>query len=119
MAIGSGLGYRAVPRGMRVLAASQQHHDRAARSLPLGVSDTYRYWGDEKTIDVKRDKGPCSGISTDNRYIDFRLGWGPIILGYGRSGTIAPRGAAWRLAAALRSPPSFNSRSFPTEIRST
>ena len=44
-------------RGKRVLAASQRQHQRAAKSLPLGVSDTYRYWGDDATIYVKRGKG--------------------------------------------------------------
>lgn len=82
VSIASGLGYRAVPRGMRVLTASQQHHDRAVRALPLGVSDTCRYWGDDQTIYVKRAKGAWLWDLDGNRYIDFRLGWGPIILGY-------------------------------------
>ncbi|HWA50372.1 MAG TPA: aminotransferase class III-fold pyridoxal phosphate-dependent enzyme [Dongiaceae bacterium] len=82
MAIGSGLGYRAVPRGMRILAASQRHRERAARALPLGVSDTYRYWGDDQTIYVKRAKGAWLWDIDGNRYIDFRLGRGPIILGH-------------------------------------
>ncbi len=82
LAIASGLDYRAVPRGTRVLAASQRHHDRAMRLLPLGVSDTCRYWGDDQTIYVKRAKGAWLWDIDGNRYIDFRLGRGPIILGY-------------------------------------
>ena len=70
-------------RGKRVLHASQRQHQRAAKSLPLGVSDTYRYWGDDATIYVKRGKGAFLWDLDGNRYVDFRLGGGPIILGYG------------------------------------
>lgn len=70
-------------RGKRTLHASHRQRLRAAQSLPLGVSDTYRYWGDEATIYVKRGKGAWLWDLDGNRYIDFRLGWGPIILGYG------------------------------------
>lgn len=71
------------PRPGRVLAKSQAQHRRAAKSLPLGVSDTYRYWGDDATLYVKRAKGARIWDLDDNCYVDFRLGWGPIILGYG------------------------------------
>lgn len=67
----------------RVLGKSQAQYRRAAKSLPLGVSDTYRYWGDEGTLYVKRAKGARIWDLDDNCYVDFRLGWGPIILGYG------------------------------------
>jgi len=100
----SGLGYRAVPRGTRILTASRQQHDRAARSLPLGVSDTYRHWGDQ-TIYVKRAKGAWLWDIDGNRYIDFRLGWGPIILGYGdeRVDRAAKRGMELGGSTALAS----------------
>lgn len=70
-------------RPARSLAKSQAQHRRAAQTLPLGVSDTYRYWGDDGTLYVKRAKGARIWDLDDNCYIDFRLGWGPIILGYG------------------------------------
>jgi glutamate-1-semialdehyde 2,1-aminomutase len=55
----------------------------AHEHMPQGVAENYRYWGDEKTIFVKQSKG-CKIIdSDDNSYVDFRLGYGPIILGYG------------------------------------
>ncbi|HNB26432.1 MAG TPA: hypothetical protein PLR41_05705, partial [Alphaproteobacteria bacterium] len=44
-------------RPARSLAKSQAQHRRAAQTLPLGVSDTYRYWGDDGTLYVKRAKG--------------------------------------------------------------
>jgi glutamate-1-semialdehyde 2,1-aminomutase len=51
--------------------------------MPQGVAENYRYWGDDKTIFVKQSKG-CTIIDSDNNaYVDFRLGYGPIILGYG------------------------------------
>jgi glutamate-1-semialdehyde 2,1-aminomutase len=67
----------------RVLGKSQAQYRRAVKSLPLGVSDTYRYWGEEGTLYVKRAKGARIWDLDDNCYVDFRLGWGPIILGYG------------------------------------
>src|SRR4030095_1294423 len=83
MATAPKLEFGEFTRGKRVLHASQRQHQRAARSLPLGVSDTYRYWGDDATIYMKRGKGALLWDLDGNRYVDFRLGWGPIILGYG------------------------------------
>ena len=70
-------------RPTRKLGRSQAQHRRAAKTLPLGVSDTYRYWGDEQTLYVTRAKGAQLWDLDGNCYVDFRLGWGPIILGYG------------------------------------
>ena len=83
MATAPKLDFGDFSRSKRVLHASQRQHQRAAKSLPLGVSDTYRYWGDDATIYVKRGKGALLWDLDGNRYVDFRLGWGPIILGYG------------------------------------
>lgn len=83
LSVASGLGYRAVPRGMRILTASQQQHGRAVRSLPLGVTDSVRYWGADHTVYVKRAKGAWLWDLDGNRCIDFRLGGGAIVLGYG------------------------------------
>jgi glutamate-1-semialdehyde 2,1-aminomutase len=83
MATASKLDLDFRPRGKRVLHASHRQRERAAKSLPLGVSDTYRYWGDDATIYMKRGKGAFLWDLDNNRYVDFRLGWGPIILGYG------------------------------------
>ena len=50
--------------------------------MPQGVAENYRYWGDDKTVFVKSAKG-CVLTDVDNKqYVDFRLGYGPIILGY-------------------------------------
>ncbi len=68
---------------MRSLARSNEHFRRAVRKLPLGVSSNFRYWGDEGTIYIKRGKGARIWDFDDNEYIDYRLAYGPIILGYG------------------------------------
>jgi glutamate-1-semialdehyde 2,1-aminomutase len=67
---------------MRSLARSNQHLQKAKTRLPLGVTSNFRYWGDDKTIYVKRGKGGRFCDIDDNEYIDYRLGYGPVILGY-------------------------------------
>jgi glutamate-1-semialdehyde 2,1-aminomutase len=52
------------------------------RKLPLGVSSNFRYWGDEKTLYVKRGRGALLWDLDDNEYVDYRLGYGPVILGH-------------------------------------
>lgn len=68
---------------MRSLARSNQHFKKAIKKLPLGVSSNFRYWGDDATIYIRRGKGGRVWDIDDNEYIDYRLGYGPIILGYG------------------------------------
>ena len=54
----------------------------ALRHMPQGVAENYRYWGDERTVFVENAKG-CQLTDCDGKtYVDFRLGYGPIILGY-------------------------------------
>ncbi len=54
---------------------------RAKKVMPLGVSSNFRYAGDD-TMVVKRGEGAYIWDMDDNRYIDYRLGFGPIILGH-------------------------------------
>jgi len=67
---------------MRSLAKSNQHFQKAVNKLPLGVSSNFRYWGDKKTIYAKRGKGARLWDIDGNEYIDYRLAYGPAILGY-------------------------------------
>ncbi|MDH3428402.1 MAG: aminotransferase class III-fold pyridoxal phosphate-dependent enzyme [Gammaproteobacteria bacterium] len=67
---------------MRSLARSNQHFRRAVKRLPLGVSSNFRYWGDEETIYVNQGKGARIWDIDGNEYIDYRLAYGPVILGY-------------------------------------
>lgn len=54
----------------------------ARKHLPLGVADSYRYWGDDRTVFVKSTDGCRITDNDDQTYVDFRLAYGPIILGY-------------------------------------
>ena len=67
---------------MRSLEKSNQHFKKALGKLPLGVSSNFRYWGEDKTLYVRRGKGGRLWDIDDNEYIDYRLGYGPAILGY-------------------------------------
>jgi glutamate-1-semialdehyde 2,1-aminomutase len=66
----------------RSLEKSNQHYERAEKRLPLGVSSNYRAWGPEKTIYVEHAKGARIWDIDHNEYIDYRLGYGPAILGH-------------------------------------
>ena len=67
---------------MRSLSRSNAHFKKASSRLPLGVASNFRYWGDDKTIYIDHGKGARIWDIDDNEYIDYRLGYGPIILGY-------------------------------------
>ena len=63
---------------------SQQRHllAEAHRHMPQGVAENYRYWGEDRTVFVDHAQG-CTLTDVDGRaFVDFRLGYGPIILGY-------------------------------------
>src|SRR5262245_1582801 len=66
----------------RPLTRCNAHFRRAVRRLPLGVSSNFRYWGDDQTLYVKRGRGARLWDLDDNEYIDYRLGYGPVILGH-------------------------------------
>ena len=55
---------------------------RAAKVMPLGVSSNFRYWGDDKTLVAEKAQGAYIWDVDGNRYIDYRLGFGPVILGH-------------------------------------
>ena len=60
----------------------QQLMAEAHLHMPQGVAENYRYWGDDQTVFVDNAKG-CGFTDCDGKtYVDFRLGYGPIILGY-------------------------------------
>jgi glutamate-1-semialdehyde 2,1-aminomutase len=66
----------------RVLAKSHAHYRRALTRMPLGVASNFRFWGEERTIYVKHGRGGRIVDLDDNEYIDYRLGYGPAILGH-------------------------------------
>ncbi|MDZ7908519.1 MAG: aminotransferase class III-fold pyridoxal phosphate-dependent enzyme [Gemmobacter sp.] len=66
----------------RNLSRSNAQFQRAVKRLPLGVASTFRYWGDDRTIYVDHGKGGRTWDIDGNSYVDYRLGYGPAILGY-------------------------------------
>jgi glutamate-1-semialdehyde 2,1-aminomutase len=66
----------------RNLTKSNAQFQRAVKRLPLGVSSTFRYWGDDRTVYVHHGKGGRTWDIDGNNYVDYRLGYGPAILGY-------------------------------------
>ena len=55
---------------------------RAKKIIPLGVNSNFRYWGEGLTPYVKRAKGARLWDVGGNEFIDYRLAFGPIILGH-------------------------------------
>jgi glutamate-1-semialdehyde 2,1-aminomutase len=55
---------------------------RALKSIPLGVNSNFRFWGEGITPYVSKAKGAYLWDVDGNRYIDYRLAFGPIILGH-------------------------------------
>lgn len=56
--------------------------DRAYKVLPLGVNSNFRYWGEGITPYVQRAKGAHLWDVDGKEYIDYRMAFGPIILGH-------------------------------------
>jgi glutamate-1-semialdehyde 2,1-aminomutase len=61
---------------------THQLFTKAKQHIPYGVNSNFRYWGDEETPIIARGAGAYVWDADDNRYIDYRLGFGPIILGH-------------------------------------
>ncbi|HMR63428.1 MAG TPA: guanitoxin biosynthesis PLP-dependent transaminase GntE [Anaerolineae bacterium] len=60
---------------------AHQLYERARKVLVQGVSSNLRYDGDNTPV-IARGKG-CKVWDVDgNEFVDYRLGWGPIILGH-------------------------------------
>jgi glutamate-1-semialdehyde 2,1-aminomutase len=66
----------------RSLKKSNAHHRKALQRLPLGVSSNFRYWGADRTIYADRARGGRLWDIDGNEYVDYRMGYGPGILGY-------------------------------------
>lgn len=63
-------------------AKTKSLFQRALRVMPHGVNSNFRYWGDDDTLVVTRGEGSYVWDADGKRYIDYRLGFGPIILGH-------------------------------------
>jgi len=61
---------------------SQSLQKRAQKVLPLGVNSNFRYWGEGLTPYVDKAKGAYLWDVDGRRFIDYRMAFGPIILGH-------------------------------------
>ena len=59
---------------------------RGTESLVKGTSSMFRYWSDDDTMVIDRGEGAYVFDMDGKRYIDYQLGFGPVILGHGRPG---------------------------------
>jgi glutamate-1-semialdehyde 2,1-aminomutase len=64
------------------MTRNQEHFRRALQRLPLGVASNFRYWGEGRTVYVKEGRGARVTDLDGNIYVDYRMGYGPAILGY-------------------------------------
>ena len=55
---------------------------RAFARMPLGVNSNFRFWGEGITPYVQKAKGAYLWDADGNKYIDYRMAFGPIILGH-------------------------------------
>src|SRR5512144_1615242 len=55
---------------------------RAQEVMPLGVNSNFRFWGQGITPYVERSRGAYLWDVDGRKYIDYRLAFGPIILGH-------------------------------------
>jgi glutamate-1-semialdehyde 2,1-aminomutase len=56
--------------------------ERAFARIPLGVNSNFRFWGKGMTPYVQKAKGAYLWDADGNKYIDYRMAFGPIILGH-------------------------------------
>ncbi len=61
---------------------TQALFERASEAIPYGVNSNFRYWGKEDTLVIERGDGTYVWDADGKRYIDYRLAFGPIILGH-------------------------------------
>lgn len=61
---------------------TQSLQQRAQKVLPLGVNSNFRFWGNEITPYVEKAKGAHLWDVDGKKYIDYRMAFGPIILGH-------------------------------------
>src|ERR1700756_881258 len=66
----------------RTLTRNHEHYRRALGRLPLGVASNFRFWGEGRTVYVKEGRGARVTDLDGNIYVDYRMGYGPAILGY-------------------------------------
>ncbi len=66
---------------LQTTSKSRAFLERAQNVIPFGVNSSHRYWG-ENTPVIQRGEGAYVYDFDGKRYIDYRLGFGPVILGH-------------------------------------
>ena len=61
---------------------TQSLQERAQHVIPLGVNSNFRYWGNGITPYVQKAKAAYLWDVDGKKYIDYRMAFGPIILGH-------------------------------------
>ena len=61
---------------------TQTLQQRAQKVIPLGVNSNFRFWGEGVTPYVEKSKGAYLWDVDGKKYIDYRMAFGPIILGH-------------------------------------
>jgi glutamate-1-semialdehyde 2,1-aminomutase len=61
--------------------ANRVFFERASQVMPFGVNSSHRYWGDNTPM-IKRGAGAYLYDFDGRRYIDYRLGFGSVVLGH-------------------------------------
>src|SRR5690606_20953909 len=61
---------------------TQSLQQRAQKVAPLGVNSNFRFWGEGITPYVDKAKGGYLWDVDGKKYIDYRMAFGPIILGH-------------------------------------
>ncbi len=62
---------------------------RARQVLVSGVSSGFRYWGDDDTLVIDHGEGAYVYDMDGTRYLDYQLGFGPVILGHAQPEVVA------------------------------
>lgn len=70
-------------------AETASWYERASAALVSGVSSGFRYWGPDDTLVIDRGEGSHVYDMDGTRYIDYHLGFGPVVLGHGREEVVA------------------------------
>jgi glutamate-1-semialdehyde 2,1-aminomutase len=72
----------------RITQKTDAFFEHARQVMPFGVTSNFRWWGEGDDIAVARGEGAYIWDMDGNRYIDYRLGFGPVILGHGHPAVV-------------------------------
>src|ERR671919_1553182 len=97
---------RASERSARARATSERLFAEASGLMPGGVSSPVRAFGAVRgtPVFVERGEGAYLVDVDDNRYVDYVLSWGPLILGHAHPSVVAALEEAVRRGTSYGTP---------------